>query len=224
VNTDLTERLKQETWSLHTRLERSTLMRSLLRGEMDRAGYCALLRNLHVVYSTLEPALERHSRHPGIAPVCFPEVFRSEALADDLRVLHGDDWRDAVAVQPSAHRYTERLGQLADGSAELLVAHAYVRYLGDLSGGQVLRRIVATSLQLPAGQGTRFYDFGEPADVNRLRQAFREGLGRVTQDTRQVDRLVAEATWSFQLHQALFDELADAADLPRAAADVSAGN
>jgi heme oxygenase (biliverdin-producing, ferredoxin) len=219
---NLAECLKAQTRALHTELERSALMGSLLRGEMKRAPYCALLRNLHAVYAALEPALERHAEHPGVAPVFFAPLFRSQALADDLAVLHGPGWQREIDTLPAARHYVLHLRRLAADRPELLVAHAYVRYLGDLSGGQLLRRIVASSLGLADGRGTSFYDFGSRADVVVHVQAFRAGLGRVADDAAAVAAIVAEATLSFQLHQQLFRALAGEVCAPAAAANATA--
>ena len=204
----LAESLKAETKHLHTALERGPLMHSLLRGEMARGPYCALLRNLHTLYAELEPALEQHAAHPSVAPLHLARLFRCGQLADDLAELHGAAWQQEIAIAAAAQRYAQRLRDIAGDRPELLVAHAYVRYLGDLSGGQMLRRIVAGSLALVNGRGTRFYDFGEPHDVAARVRAFRTGLTPLELDDAQVAAVVAEAVLAFRLHQALFDELA----------------
>lgn len=224
MSLSLAESLKSQTWALHTELERSTLMRSLLRGEMKRTPYCALLRNLHAIYSILEPLLELHAAHPGVAPVFFPELFRSQTLADDLAELHGAGWFEEIAPQPAARRYVQHLGEAVAHRPGLLVAHAYVRYLGDLSGGQMLRRIVAGGLQLIDGRGTRFYDFGSPAEVALRVRAFRAGLAGLSLQAADVAAIVAEAIASFRLHQELFDELTGAAQSPEQAAGVTPAN
>jgi heme oxygenase (biliverdin-producing, ferredoxin) len=214
----LAESLKTQTRSLHTTLERGPLMSSLLRGKMPRVPYCALLRNLHVVYAALEPALLRHAAHPGVAPVVFTALFRSQALAEDLSELHGAAWQQEIASTPAARRYAQHLHDIATDRPVLLVAHAYVRYLGDLSGGQMLRRIVADALSLADGRGTRFYDFGEPAEVVVHLRAFRAGLAQLDHGDEQAAAIVAEAVGSFQRHQELFDELAGVPGSPEAAA------
>ena len=218
---NLPESLKLQTRALHTELERSATMHALLRGQMAPAAYCELLRNLHTVYSALEPALQQHAARPAVAAVYFPDLFRCRALADDLNVLHGPDWPVAIAPRPSAMRFAEHLAALRAARPDLLVAHAYVRYLGDLSGGQVLRRIVAATLGRDDGLGTSFYDFGSPVDVATRVRAYREGLARVTDDAALVADIVAEAVFSFQLHQRLFDELATAAGGPLPAASLT---
>ena len=92
--------------------------------------------------------------------------------------------------------------------AELLVAHAYVRYLGDLSGGQILRRVVAESLHLADGTGTAFYEFSGDAAV--LADRFRTRLDSIRADETVVEDIVAEARSAFAFHVSLFEELAAA--------------
>lgn len=210
----LSERLKTETRVLHTAAERSTFMGVLLRGRIERAAYCALLCNLHAVYAALEPALTRHAAHPLIAPVHAPALFRAAALASDLATLHGPQWAGEIALQPATRAYVDRLHELDAAQPAGLLAHAYVRYLGDLSGGQVLRRIVAQSAALGGEHGVAFYDFGDAAATRRLTDAFRAGLASVSADPIQADALVDEARLAYGLHQRLFDELATASGLP----------
>jgi heme oxygenase (biliverdin-producing, ferredoxin) len=209
----LPERLRRETHELHRSVERSRFMAALLRGRVGKPSYSALLRNLHAIYSALEPALERHRQHPWIAPVVLPALWRRAALAADLAALHGPGWADALVLLPAAERYCERVRQLDAEQPDLLLAHAYVRCLGDLSGGQLLCRVVAESLQLTGGVGTAFYDFGAPSETLALVRAFRSGLDKVVADAPAADALVAEAVLAFELHRNLFDELAAASDL-----------
>jgi len=217
LNAPLAERLKTETRALHATAERSLLMGELLRGRMQRPAYCALLRNLHALYAALEPALERHARHPVLAPVILAPLWRRRALEQDLLALHGAGWADALALQPAAKAYAERLRDLDASRPELLLAHAYVRYLGDLSGGQLLRKVVADSPALDGADAVAFYDFGDAEASRELTQAFRDGLAVVPADGRLADALVDEARLAFQWHQRLFDELVTLPPTPRPA-------
>ncbi|CAN5336470.1 heme oxygenase (biliverdin-producing) [soil metagenome] len=211
VTTSLAERLKTETRTLHTEAERSPFMGELLRGRMAREPYVGLLRNLHAIYAALEPALARHADHAAIAPVLLPGLARTALLQADLDAIHGDGaWRELVDLQPAAKAYVARLQEIADGDPALLLAHAYVRYLGDLSGGQLLERIVANSMQLAPGEGTAFYGFGDVAHTAALKLDFRAGLGQIVLDDDATDAVVAEAVRAFTLHRRLFDELASA--------------
>jgi heme oxygenase len=207
----LPQRLKTATTEEHRRVERSGVMVTLLRGRIERVAYLALLRNLHALYAALEPALLRHAASAVVGPVVMPELFRSDALERDLQTLHRDADPPAAALQPATAAYVARLRELDATRPELLVAHAYVRYLGDLSGGQQLRRIVGQALGLAGGAGTRFYDFGDGARVSALAQRFRAALEEVGARAHDADAIVAEAESAFDRHGQLFEQLAAAA-------------
>jgi len=192
-------------------------MRALVRGQMPLPAYCLLLRNLFAVYAALEPALLRRCGDARIAPVVLPALFRAPALEHDLDVLHGPAWRGDLPELPATRRYVAHLAALEAERPGLLVAHAYVRYLGDLSGGQMLHRIVADSLRLTAGAGTRFYDFGDARQTADLVGAFRAGLDQLGGSADDNDQVVAEARFAFTLHAELFAQLALASGLPGAA-------
>lgn len=205
VPVTLRDRLRSGTHDLHTQAERSAAMQALIRGQMPREGYCRLLRNLLAIYEALEPALVAHAAHPVLAPLREPRLARSSVLADDLEALHGPGWRD-LPVSAGAQAYVARLQELSAQSPELLAAHAYVRYLGDLSGGQVLLRRVREMLKLEGEQGTRFYVFGDPG-AGALAKQFRAGLASLPADEALIQRLVAEAQEAFAMHTRMFDQL-----------------
>ncbi|HRD95432.1 MAG TPA: biliverdin-producing heme oxygenase [Rubrivivax sp.] len=209
-NLPLAERLKSATMALHRRVERGAFMSRLLGGQIEPAGYLALLHNLRAVYDALEAALVGQSANPDIAPVVLPELFRCGALDQDIRALMGTRAGVRSALQPAAVQYVARLHALEQSAPLLLVAHAYVRYLGDLNGGQALGRVVARGLGLEPGSGTSFYDFGDDARRRQLIGRFRDGLARVAERSPDGDAIVAEAVGAFERHEALFEQLAAA--------------
>lgn len=203
----LPERLRLETRDLHAVTERTGAMAALLAGRLSRPAYCALLRNLHAVYTALEAALGQRRSDPAVAPLQAGALHRAAALAADLHTLHGADWADALPLQAASTAYVARLQALADAASPALVAHAYVRYLGDLHGGQVLRRLVKRHYALTGDAGTAFYDFGPEPEVLALRQRLRAALGCLPLSPAEQDDVVAEARWAFVQHQRLFGEL-----------------
>jgi heme oxygenase len=214
--TDLPARLRLETRDLHVLSERSGVMSRLLRGQLARSDYEALLLNLHALYGALESGLHRHRDLPALAALAAPGLCREAALAADLDALCGPGWQTRP-LAAATQAYVQRLLAMAEGDPLLLVAHAYVRYLGDLNGGQALRRLVAPGLASGEGgpvDALRFYDFGSEDQVLAQRQAFRDGLGRIAVDGATANRLVAEARWAFAQHVSLFNELVAAPPQP----------
>ncbi len=207
----LASALRQDTKPLHAQAERSGVMRDLLQGRLGLVEYCRLLRNLRALYAVLEPALLRHCDHPCVAPVYFPALFREAALTADLKSLgDADAANDEAALAAATLIYRQRLQELDAHDPALLVAHAYARYLGDLSGGQILARIVARSYGLVGDAGTRFYDFGPADTVLAQAKALRLGLDAVPVDAADGRRIVGEAQHAFSLHGQLFEQLAAA--------------
>ena len=210
----LPERLRLETRALHAATERTGAMAALLAGRLPRADYLAMLRNLHAIYAALEAALRAHAGTVPVAALQAGSLGRAAPLAEDLTSLHGPAWADELPVAAAAADYVARLQALhaaaAPEAAPALVAHAYVRYLGDLHGGQVLQRLVARQYGLTGdagAPGTRFYDFGTTPEVLALRQQLRGALGGLPFDAAEQDAVVAEACWAFEQHQRLFTEL-----------------
>jgi heme oxygenase len=202
--TDLAQQLKQATAPLHRQVERSGLMRRLLAGDFGHADYVTLLHDLAALYGALETALARHASHPWLAPVIDHALFRTESLRRDLQALPLAAPRDP---SPATVAYVVRLRWLDQHDPGRLLAHAYVRYLGDLSGGQVVQRIVARTLGLTPPAGLRFYDFGDAPTVAARAHAFRRGLAALRLDADAVQALSAEAQWSFAQHVQMFSEL-----------------
>lgn len=204
----LAQRLRDDTQPLHSRAERAGVMPALLRGALPAPAFHQLQRNLLVIYAALEPALLAHAQHPALAPLHQPGLARSALLAADLAVLHGPGWAAALPVLPAAQAYADRLHHLARAQPALLAAHAYLRYLGDLSGGQALGRVVRRAYGLVGRAGSGFFDFGPPDQVQRRVRQFRAALDALPLDSATAQTLVAEAQWGFAQHARLFDELA----------------
>jgi heme oxygenase len=205
----LPQRLKAATRSWHARAERSGVMGELLARRLGRPAYVALLHNLHAIYRALEAAIERlRPSLAGMGASVPAALQRASALAADLRCLDAAGQADPPLV-PAAADYAQRLQALDADDAHRLLAHVYVRYLGDLHGGQLLRALVRSTFDLAPGaaDGTRFYDFGDDATVAGLRGELRRLLGAARLSAAQADAVVTEAVWAFEAHCRLFEQL-----------------
>lgn len=209
----LAGRLRAETHELHAQVERSPFMAALLKGRLDLRAYCLLLRNLQPVYAELEAGLTAHRDQPALAPLYQPRLWRAHSIADDLENLWGKAWHAELQLLEPAERYRLHLAGLSRKQPVLLGAHAYVRYLGDLSGGQLLKGIISRSLQLQDGQGLAFFDFGSPDHARVLAAEFRAGLDVLADEDGSWQALVDEARAAFATHGRLFEALAVAVRL-----------
>jgi heme oxygenase len=206
----LARRLREGTAELHALAERSGIARDILRGTATPVGYALFLRNLLPVYRAMEHALEARRDAPLIAPFALPSLYRAAALESDLALLCGDRWRESLAWLPAAQRYAQRVDACAQGDGARLIAHAYVRYLGDLSGGQVLRRLLARSLRI-GSEALRFYEFPGIRDADRFKAEYRRALDCSALSASDADAVVEEAAAAFQLNIELSEAVQEVA-------------
>ena len=202
----LSLRLRAETQDLHTIAERSGVMRLLLRGTLPASEYAWLLRNLYEIYAALESGMTAHATDPVLAPFAHPGLRRMSSLHRDLDAIGGSQWA-MMNVTPTTRRYVARLVELSDRDPQLLLAHAYVRYLGDLSGGQHIARIVRRALP-QFDKAVEFYSFPELGDLDAFKTAVRDGMDTLPLSNDAVTGMVAEARHGFEMHAMLFNELA----------------
>ena len=198
----LAEALKQRTARLHVEAERTGIVRHILRGQASLPAYTLFLRNLLPAYEQLEAGLERHSTAPGVRLIARPAHYRAAALRADLEQLSGAAWRQSVALLPAGRAYGEHVAALAAGDGAGLIAHAYVRYLGDLSGGQIMRRLIERSLAL-GPDATAFYDFPDIPDLKAYKAAFRAALDDAAHEIAERGPVVEEAATAFRLNIAV---------------------
>ncbi len=218
----LAARLRDGTSEAHRAAERGPFIRAFLGARragpdrpgptLDRPTYRAYLIALHAVYVALEAGLERHREHPVAGPLALPYLYRAPAIAADLRTLFAADPAASPPV-PAALALAARLRELADRDPALLVAHAYTRYLGDLSGGQILRGAAARILGLDADAdashtpGLAFYDFPQIPDLSACKADLRARLDALPLAPAGVTALVAEAREAFARNAAVFADL-----------------
>jgi heme oxygenase (biliverdin-producing, ferredoxin) len=187
------------TKTLHVEAERTGIIRDLLRGEASREGYALLLRNLLPAYQAMEQGLERHLRSPGVSVLAQYRLDRAPAIESDLLALCGAGWSRDLPLLAAGEFYAQRIAKASEGDGSRLIAHAYTRYLGDLSGGQILQRLLARSPGLQPAELT-FYDFQRFSDLDALKADYRKALdhaGIVAADRRAV---VEEAAIAFSLN------------------------
>ena len=113
--------------------------------------------------------------------------------------------------------YITRLETLAESSdPSPLLAHAYVRYLGDLSGGQFIRRRLAKAYGLEDGAGLSFYDFkqlggnasGTIGDMKKIKEWYRDGMNAGAGEDQDLKaKILEEANIAFELNSGLFTTL-----------------
>lgn len=203
----LSEQLREGTKEVHVRAERSPFMQAFFRGHVPRDGYRELLARLLPVYEALEQAQQQLADDVAMGQINFPQLYRAETLREDLAFYYGPDWRNRIADTPAVREYVGRIHELAQTWPAGLAAHHYTRYLGDLSGGQIIKRMIQKSFGTDGNDGVAFYEFPEITDIPAFKKEYRAGMNAIPLADGEAQRIVDEANHAFELNVGLFSEL-----------------
>jgi len=206
MSSNLATQLREGTKKAHTMAENVGFVRCFLKGTVEKNSYRKLVASLYYVYSAIEEEMQRLQNHPIIGKIYFPELNRKHSLERDLTYYFGPNWRDQISPSPATQAYVARIHEVAQTAPELLIAHSYTRYLGDLSGGQILKGIAERAMNLTDG-GTAFYTFETITDEKAFKTHYRQTLDDLNLDQDTIARIVTEANEAFGMNMRLFQEL-----------------
>lgn len=172
--------LKNLTWEHHKNAERQDFVKVLMSGKINPKFYATYLWNQHKKYDLLEAM----SGALGLLDD-LPDIRRKQKIEQDFLELWNSDTPPTLV--PSTNDYIAHLKTILTNK-DALMAHIYVLHMGDLSGGQIIKKKVP-------GQG-RMYHF--EGDASALKEAIR---------SKTSDDMADEAKFMFESSTRLFQEL-----------------
>ncbi|MET8172056.1 heme oxygenase (biliverdin-producing) [Streptomyces clavifer] len=194
----------------HTEAESSSFMSDMLGGRLGVDAYARYTEQLWFVYRALEDGAEALREDPVAGPFIQPELMRAAELERDLAHLRGAGWRDGLEPLPATAAYAERVAECARDWPAGYIAHHYTRYLGDLSGGQIIRGTAEKTWGFDRkGDGVRFYVFEGISNPAAFKREYRELLDAVNADDLEKQRIIDECKRAFALNTAVFRELGE---------------
>ena len=174
--------LKELTAEAHKLAETQPFVKLIFSGNITKEEYAEYLVNQELVYATLET----FATSAGVLDD-LPGICRAPHIRQDILELEADVPNlPNVVVKSATDDYLQHLATIKDDPKKLM-AHIYVRHMGDLFGGQM----IATKVP---GSGN-FYKFDDP---DALKIAIRAKLD---------DSLAEEALVCFKFATQLFEEL-----------------
>ncbi|NRQ49877.1 heme oxygenase (biliverdin-producing) [Aeromicrobium stalagmiti] len=206
--TSLSTLLRTGSQAEHTAAEGSSFMSELLAGRIDEAGYAHFLGLLRRVYEALETAARALADDPLASAVIDPSIERLAAIDADI-----EHWGSTVVASPATDAYVARI-QKSTSWGGLFIAHHYTRYLGDLSGGQAIGRILGREFDLD-GAGVAFYEFAAVPKPKLYKDAYRARLDALPLDDLDRQRVLDEVKAVFGLNGGIFAEMTTYLDVYR---------
>jgi len=207
MNQGLATLLRVGTQKSHSAAESTDFIKCFLKGVVDKTSYSRLVGNLYFVYKAMEEEFEVHKSDPVLSKLYYRELWREKSLELDMLFYFGSNWREEFKPTPACEKYLARIREISANDPVLLVAHAYTRYMGDLSGGQILKKIAKEAMGLQDDKGTAFYEFADIRNHGEFKKRYRESLDTLPVDAATAERIVDEANASFHQNMEMFREL-----------------
>ena len=201
--------IRAATAGAHRDAERSTFLADLVGGALPLAGYGHLVAQHRAIYEALEGANGAMAAEAVAGAFVQADVVRLPALERDVVAVLGDGWagRPEAALVPATVEYCERLREVGASWPGGWVAHQYVRYLGDLSGGLFIRMRIEAVYGIDASTGTAFYDFPQVPDPAAWKEAYRRRLDDAPWGPDEQERITAEILESYRLNTLVLEQL-----------------
>jgi len=196
-------RLHARIGKAHHRAEGMAFSRALLEGQASPIQLAALIRALAPAYALLEQHGPALADALGAGAIPWAALARTAPLEHDRAVLAG---LGATPASAAAAIWLEQLRVLAQQAPHRLLAHVYVRYGGDLSGGQQLAQRAGAILAAHGLPALDFWRFSQP--IAELKQQLHDGYEALELSDAEEEELLAESEVAFHATQQLLAELA----------------
>ena len=201
--------IRTATWGDHSDSEGSTVMEDIMRMRAGLDVYTELVEQHYFMYEALEEASRQLAADPRFAALHPAALVREQALAEDLELLVGENWRERVSPVPATVAYADRIRALAaEGWLPGIIAHHYTRYLGDLSGGQMIAKRVKRQHGFERA-GVAFYDFTELGDIAEFKQRYRAVLDELGESLDELERqrMIDEVRAAYRFNTEVFIDM-----------------
>jgi heme oxygenase len=206
VASDFATNLRRATWSDHEAAEFGKFMQALLTSKLSQEQYGALTEQLYFIYVALEAAVPTWENDPTYGVFVDRALDRVKPIEEDLAFYYGDDWKNKIKALPATEAYVARINEVAQTSGALFMAHHYLRYLGDLSGGVDMRKVGEAKYGLN-GPGIRFYQFPGITDGRQWKVNYRDNLNGLKISEEEQQAVIDEVANAYRLNVAMFTEL-----------------
>jgi heme oxygenase (biliverdin-producing, ferredoxin) len=201
------EELRTASWQTHEAATGAPAMQRLLAGDLELTAYTDMVAQHRYAYAVLESAAESMAEDVIAGAFVSPALRRLPALDADLQWLAGPNWADRFPPSRATADYCRRLEEVCFSWPGGFLAHHYTRYLGDLSGGQYIRRVVERVYGFPSPRGVQFYIFDGIADLKAFKVAYRQRLDATPWPPAEREAVIAEILVAYRLNAAVLEQL-----------------
>lgn len=197
----LTDLMREQTNELHQRIEHVQFTQKLFLGVLPKTLYARYLSGLLVIYMALESELIKLSANQYPALRGLRPFFRAQLIQKDLLyILDGrEQLNDGFSMWP------QKIAEFSNFSLENVLALTYVRFLGDIGGGQILLKRIRPTLGVLNSRwdGVQMYRYDQ--SIDSLRKKFKAIFNDLSLTSAQKNNLLQATSAAFEVHIKWFE-------------------
>jgi heme oxygenase len=126
--------LRETTNDKHRQIEQLPIIKNMFEGKFTPEMYLHYLYELKHIYRTLEDLASKQGLFKDM-----PDIKRYHHICKDIEELGGYLERP---LTDATINYIKHLNALYDTRPEMIMAHVYVRHMGDLYGGKLMAKVL----------------------------------------------------------------------------------
>ncbi len=197
--------IRENTKDLHAMAESTGFIKRLFAEKASKDSYAEYLFNLHFIYKTIEEEMDKNKDNEVIKPFIYEELKRDKAIEKDLELLLGEKMKEIIPLK-STEVFVNRLKEVSQSQPELLVAHAYTRYLADLFGGRQMFSLMESYYKVDR-EALNYHVFEGIEDIRSFVMVYHNKLNEINLPEELQDKFLNEVNLTYLFNVSVSEEM-----------------
>lgn len=202
---NLMDTIRSNSKALHYASENTGFIKRIVDKTATTEGYAVYLYNLSLMYKAIEDCINENSDNDTIKNFITPELYRYESMEKDLKFLLQDKLSEMKPLS-STVAFIGRIEEIKDSNPELIIAHAYTRFMADLFGGRTFFELFSKEYKIP-NEGLNYYSFPDIKDIRGYAFAYMNKLNMLNLSEEMQAQFINEVTNSYVYNLSLSNEV-----------------
>ena len=197
--------IRENTKDLHAMAESTGFIKRLFAEKASKDSYAEYLFNLCFIYKTIEEEMDKNKDNEVIKPFIYEELKRGKAIEKDLELLLGEKMKEIIPLK-STEVFVNRLREVSKMQPELLVAHAYTRYLADLFGGRQMFSLMEDYYKVDR-EALNYHVFEGIKDIKSFVGVYHNKLNEISLPEELQDKFLNEVNLTYLFNVNVSEEM-----------------
>lgn len=202
---DLITKIRKNTGALHSAAEHTGIIKRIVDGNASVDSYAEYLFNLSAMYKAIEDTIESNIDNSIVKEFSTKELYRYELIEKDLEYFLKDK-ENKFELCASTVAFIEKVKEIDNTNPELIIAHAYTRFIADLFGGRMFVDLLSDKYKVPV-EGLNYYKCDQIKDIRSYVMNYAMKISNMNLSEELETKLIDEVSNAYIYNLAISCEL-----------------